>query len=176
MRWMRFALSSDSTRLLVASCEVAGTDSVRIWTNAPLCIGTRSCDLPSCASDTFTFAPATVAAVAATQRHSNARRIDLPLIGSPFLHDPDLHLVGGLEVFHVNAREVARRRVRARGLQTTRARRGQRCAWPCARAARVAPPLPFDIDDARDDALPHDRDFDDLHARRDVCRVRRLRR
>src|ERR687884_388647 len=101
---MRLGLSSDSTRLLVASCEVAGTDSVRMRTNAPLRIGTRSCDLPSCASD----------AVAARQRQASARNVNLLLIGFASPDDPDLHLVRGLEVFHVHAREVARRAARAR--------------------------------------------------------------
>src|SRR2546421_9869825 len=115
MRWMRLGLSSDSTRLLVASCADGGTDSVRIMTKAPLCIGTMSCDLPSCASDDFTsgapdaFAPGatTSASAAADSRQARARGVCLLLIGFTSPDDLDLHLVRGLEVFHVDAREVA---------------------------------------------------------------------
>src|SRR5947209_3379711 len=178
---MRLGLSSDSTRLLVESCAAGGTDSVRMRTNAPLCIGTMSCDLPSCASDAFAPGTSTLAraAPAAHKTQASARGVNLLLIGFTLPDDPDLHLVRGLEVFHVHAREVARRaaraRPRARGLRPARARRGERGAWPRARAARVPPALLLDVDEARDDALPHDRHGDELQGRRGVRRVRRLR-
>src|SRR5919204_3108475 len=131
MRWMRFGLSSDSTRLLVASCAEGGTDSVRMRTKAPLCIGTMSCDLPSCASEAFTsaaFARAT-SPTAADRRQASARAVNLLLIGFTLPDDPDLHLVRGPEVFHVHAREVARRGARAlrlaRGLRPAPDRRGE---------------------------------------------------
>src|ERR687886_1561317 len=146
MRWMRFGLSSDSTRLLVASCAEGGTDSVRMRTKAPLCIGTMSCDLPSCASEAFTSAARAAAdfvsathAPAADRRQPSARAVNLLLIGFPLPDDPDLHLVRGPEVFHVHAREVARRaaraRRRARGLRPAPARRGELGARPRARPA-----------------------------------------
>src|ERR1043165_8232459 len=222
MRWMRLGLSSDSTRLLVESCAADGTDSVRMRTNAPLCIGTMSCDFASCASEDFALvvsAPAvfafTSAALALTsaalasasaafasapmafalafsfvfasmafapaatharQRQASAREVNLLLIAFTLPDDPDLHLVRGLEVFHVNAREVARRRARSllAVAHATLSLRSQ---------SRAGPLLLLDVDDARDDALTHDRHFDDLDVRRRerirrLCpgRVRRLRR
>src|SRR5205085_7973373 len=142
---MRLGLSSDSTRLLVASCAEGGTDSVRMRTNAPLCIGTMSCDLPSCASGDFASEAFAPAPAAARQRQASASAVNLGsnskpaavlcalaprrepsglaqrrggakgrfcsrlllLIGFTSSDDPDLHLVRGLEVFHVHAREVA---------------------------------------------------------------------
>src|ERR1041385_5534961 len=202
MRWMRLGLSSDSTRLLVESCAADGTDSVRLRTNAPLCIGTMSCDFASCASEDFAlvvsapavfaltsgalaftsaafafaptaFAPAfsfvfalTAFAPAATharQRQASAREVNLLLIAFTLPDNPDLHFVRGLEVFHVNAREVARRRARSL-LAVARAPlslRDQSRVRP-----RPAPLLLLDVDDARDDALTHDRHFDDLDVRR----------
>src|SRR5947209_16848448 len=146
---MRLGLSSDSTRLLVASCAEGGTDSVRMRTNAPLCIGTMSCDLPSCASEDLASEAFAPAPAAARQRQASASAVNLGsnakpplcalapwrepsslaqrrggakgrfcgrlllLIGFTSSDDPDLHLARGLEVFHVHAREVARRAARA---------------------------------------------------------------
>src|ERR1044072_419940 len=195
MRWMRLGLSSDSTRLLVEACAADGPDSVRMRTNAPLCIGTMSCDFASCASEdfalvvsapavfaftsaAFSFAPAfsfvfaliafAPAATHARQRQTSAREVNLLLIAFTLPDNPDLHLVCGLEVLHVNAREIARRR--ARSLLAV-----ARAPLPPRDRSRAEPLLLLDVDDARDDALTHDRHFDDLDVRRRVrCRVRRL--
>src|SRR3712207_2797196 len=85
-------------------------------TKAPLCIGTMRRDLPSCPASPVTPAgPSTDArAVAARQRSSSsATAVQLLLIRTTSAHDAQLHLARGLEVVHVNAREVARVRLPA---------------------------------------------------------------
>src|SRR5215210_7219023 len=158
-------------------------------TKAPLCIGTMMRDLPSRVSARFTGAEpsAHARAGAARQRSSSATAARLLLIGATSTHDTKLHLVRGLEVVHVNAREVAGVRVLTpRGLLTLG---GLRVPLPPIVSPRqlLAPGLEaggglntpatflLHVDRARHHALLHDRHLDDAHGRRPRLRLSRRR-